>query len=122
MNAAANPANGAHPTEAYSAAEGGETPEASPPHPFDDHLEPRTTRHLRRRAAQEATRVRADDYIGVEHIFLAILADQHALPTQVMAKLGVVGDARRELETVLKSEGHQTPSTDIWQQPPPSVD
>lgn len=88
---------------------------------FPANLTPRAKRILER-AAQEAKQMGAEDFIGVEHIFLAILADPHALPTQVMARLGAVEDARRELETVLNSEGYQTTSTDILQQPPPSVD
>jgi len=58
----------------------------------------------------------AEGFIGVEHIFLAILADKRAIPTQVMDKLGVAGDARREVEVVLLSDGYRASSKD-WRPP-----
>lgn len=38
-------------------------------------------------AAAEVALEHGHEYIGTEHLFLAILADPHAIPTQVMAKL-----------------------------------
>jgi ATP-dependent Clp protease ATP-binding subunit ClpA len=78
---------------------------------FPDNLTPRAKRTLRQ-ASEEAKRMGAEGFIGVEHIFLAILADKRAIPTQVMDKLGVAGDARREVEAVLLSDGYRASSKD----------
>jgi ATP-dependent Clp protease ATP-binding subunit ClpA len=84
---------------------------------FPVKLTPRAEKVLLR-ASHEAQSVGAKNFIGVEHIFLAMLADEHAIPTQVLTKVGVVEDARRELETILRSEGYKTPSTEVWRPPP----
>jgi hypothetical protein len=48
-----------------------------------DEVDPRAERVLTQ-AGAAARRAGAEDFIGVEHIFLAILADEDAIPTQVM--------------------------------------
>lgn len=60
------------------------------------------------RAATEAKYAGARA-IGVEHVFLAVLDDEDSIPTQVMARLGLVDQIRSELRGVLASEDYRTP-------------
>jgi ATP-dependent Clp protease ATP-binding subunit ClpA len=62
-------------------------------------------------AIEQATQ-QGREYIGVEHVMLAILADRDAVPTQVMEKrLGLDIDAIvAALTTTMQSEGYKTPS------------
>jgi ATP-dependent Clp protease ATP-binding subunit ClpA len=50
-------------------------------------LRPTPRYHRVVEAAAEIARDLGHEYIGTEHLFLAILADPHAVPTQVMAGL-----------------------------------
>lgn len=54
-------------------------------------------------APEEARRVGASGYIGVEHIFLAILREGESVPAQVVKTLGLDELLRSELEAVLSS-------------------
>ena len=76
---------------------------------FPVELTPRAARILER-AAQVAREAGADDFIGVEHIFLAIIDDAHGIPALVLQRLGVAGRLRNELLAVLESEGYHTGS------------
>jgi ATP-dependent Clp protease ATP-binding subunit ClpA len=70
---------------------------------FPVELTPRAVAILRQ-AATEARAVGASDFIGVEHIFLAIVKNEGAVSTQVLNKLGVTEQVIQELESVLSSE------------------
>jgi ATP-dependent Clp protease ATP-binding subunit ClpA len=50
-------------------------------------LRPTPRYHRVVEAAAEMARDLGHEYIGAEHLFLAILADPDAVPTQVMAEL-----------------------------------
>ncbi|MYW05103.1 Clp protease N-terminal domain-containing protein [Streptomyces sp. SID3343] len=41
---------------------------------------------------------------GVEHVFLAILAEPHAIPTQVLTRTGRINGLRDDLLEVLNSD------------------
>jgi ATP-dependent Clp protease ATP-binding subunit ClpA len=50
-------------------------------------LRPTPRYHRVVEAAAEIARDLGHEYIGTEHLFLAILADPHAVPTQAVAEL-----------------------------------
>jgi Clp amino terminal domain, pathogenicity island component/UvrB/uvrC motif len=51
--------------------------------------------------AQEEARLLRHDYIGTEHILLGLIHDQHTVPAQALAALGVsTAEARRQVEQV----------------------
>ncbi|MDQ4142691.1 MAG: Clp protease N-terminal domain-containing protein [Actinomycetota bacterium] len=72
---------------------------------FPVQLTPRATGILEQ-AAQEASRHGANDFIGVEHIFLAILREGQSLPALLLNQLGLTERIVRELENTLGSEGY----------------
>lgn len=76
---------------------------------FPAPLTPRARRILQR-AGQEAEDRGATNFIGVEHIFLAILSDDGSVPVQVLARLGLIKQVRQALEEVLSSDGYHTGS------------
>lgn len=65
-------------------------------------------------------------HVGAEHLFLAIIGDRHAVPTQVLAQLADLDQVEAELRAVMASDGYQTPSRRIVMppgvNPPPSRD
>jgi ATP-dependent Clp protease ATP-binding subunit ClpA len=83
---------------------------------FPANLTPRAEETLRQ-ASEEANRTGAEGFIGVEHIFLAALTDQRAIPTQVMNKLGVVSDLRHGVEAILSSDGYRASVRDVGRPP-----
>jgi hypothetical protein len=70
---------------------------------FPMALTPRAVATLRQ-AATVAKEAGASDYIGVEHIFLAIVKDEGSIPTQVLHKLGVAEQVIQEVDSILGSE------------------
>jgi hypothetical protein len=83
-----------------------------------DEVDPRAERVLTQ-AGAAARRAGAEDFIGVEHIFLAILADEDAIPTQVMW-IGRPGERSGELITMLASDGYWSRDTRVH--PPDRVE
>ncbi|MEX2619646.1 MAG: Clp protease N-terminal domain-containing protein [Egibacteraceae bacterium] len=73
---------------------------------FPAPLTPRAA-HILRRAGDEARAHGAKDYIGVEHIVLAVLTEKESVPAQVLAKEGIAEQFREALEAVLNSPGYQ---------------
>ena len=69
---------------------------------FPVNLTPRARRILAA-SAEEAEYAGAADYIGVEHIFLAILREGESLPAQVVARLGFTRTIADELERTIRS-------------------
>jgi ATP-dependent Clp protease ATP-binding subunit ClpA len=55
---------------------------------------------------QEAARRGHDDYIGVEHVFLAMLADGRSIPIQLLGRHIDLDAFRDELSTFLESDGY----------------
>ncbi len=69
---------------------------------FSVDLTPRAKRILAS-AADEAEYAGAEGYIGVEHIFLAILREGESLPAQVVNRLGFTRTIADELERTMRS-------------------
>jgi hypothetical protein len=57
-----------------------------------------------RSAKDEADREGATDFIGVEHIFLAILHEGESLPAQVVSRMGYTEAIVEEIERILASD------------------
>jgi ATP-dependent Clp protease ATP-binding subunit ClpA len=55
-------------------------------------------------SAEEAVRRGRDDYIGVEHVFLAMLADGRSVPIQLLARHLDLDAFREELSSFLASD------------------
>jgi ATP-dependent Clp protease ATP-binding subunit ClpA len=51
------------------------------------------------------------DYVGVEHLFLAITHDRAAVPTQVLARSVDVDQVEADLRALMESDGYKTPTT-----------
>jgi ATP-dependent Clp protease ATP-binding subunit ClpC len=71
---------------------------------FPVDLTPRAKRILAS-AVDEAEFAGAEGYIGVEHIFLAILREGESLPAQVVNRLGFTNAIVDELVRTLRSMG-----------------
>jgi ATP-dependent Clp protease ATP-binding subunit ClpC len=64
------------------------------------------------RAGQEATS-RGHDYIGTEHLLLALLADPGGIAGRVLQELGVSELATQRVQEVMESPGYSR-----WRLPP----
>jgi len=55
-------------------------------------------------------------YVGVEHLFLAIIGDPRAVPTQVLARAADVAQIEATLRAVMRSPGYhgEPPPGAIW--------
>jgi ATP-dependent Clp protease ATP-binding subunit ClpA len=51
--------------------------------------------------------------VGAEHLFLAIIRDREAVPTQALAQLVNLDHVEAQLRAVMESEGYNTPSRRI---------
>jgi ATP-dependent Clp protease ATP-binding subunit ClpA len=49
------------------------------------------------------------DYIGTEHLLLALLADTDAVATQVLGRFAPATEITDELQTVMVSKSYNTP-------------
>ena len=59
-------------------------------------------------AAEETAQRMSHGYVGVEHLFLAIIRDRDAVPTQVLATIVNLDDVEAALLDVLNSDGYRT--------------
>jgi len=59
-------------------------------------------------AAEEIARSMSHGYIGVEHLFLAIIRDRQAVPAQVLATMADLDTVESALLAVLHSDGYKT--------------
>jgi hypothetical protein len=50
-------------------------------------------------------------YLGVEHLFLAIVRDLDAVPTQALAQVADVREVERHVLAVMNSDGYRTGSS-----------
>ena len=64
-------------------------------------------------AASDIAADRGHHYIGAEHLFLAIIGDRHAVPSQVLARLTDLDRVEAELRALLESDAYKTPSRRI---------
>jgi ATP-dependent Clp protease ATP-binding subunit ClpA len=71
---------------------------------FPVKLTPRAMRILER-SRDEATAAGGNNFIGVEHIFLAILHEGRSVPAQVVSELGYTTSILERLSEFLRSEG-----------------
>ena len=55
-----------------------------------------------------------DQHVGVEHLFLAIIQDRDAIPTQVLAKIVELPEIEERLLGIMRSSSYSTESTMIW--------
>lgn len=62
-------------------------------------------------AASNIAREWGHQYVGAEHLFMAIIRDRGALPTQVLAQLVDLDQVEAELRAVMDSDGYKTPTT-----------
>ena len=60
-------------------------------------------------AAGEEARRFGHKHIGCEHVFLAILLDQHAIPSQMLREMGAADDVVQRIQTLLGSEWYTQP-------------
>jgi ATP-dependent Clp protease ATP-binding subunit ClpA len=77
-----------------------------------------TTRY--RKIVAAASNIASDQghqYVGVEHLFLAIIGDRSAVPTQVLARLVDLDQAEAELRAVMESDAYKTPSRRVVSPP-----
>ena len=65
-------------------------------------------------ASAEIARAMHHSYIGVEHLFLAIIHDPHSVPSQVLAPFVNVADVETRLLDIMNSDLYKTPA------PPPA--
>jgi ATP-dependent Clp protease ATP-binding subunit ClpC len=62
-------------------------------------------------AAQKLGRELGHKHIGAEHVFLAILLDDHSLPSQIMQSVGTRNEVVEKIRTMLASESYNRPGT-----------
>jgi ATP-dependent Clp protease ATP-binding subunit ClpA len=70
---------------------------------------PRYQRVLR--ASVESARGMSHSYVGVEHLFLAIIRDRDAVPAQVLARLVDLDAVEAALLDLMNSESYNTATT-----------
>jgi ATP-dependent Clp protease ATP-binding subunit ClpC len=68
-------------------------------------------------AASEIATDWGHQYVGAEHLFLAIIGDRHAVPTQVLSRLTDLDRVEVELQALMESDAYKTPSLRVI--PPP---
>jgi ATP-dependent Clp protease ATP-binding subunit ClpA len=68
-------------------------------------------------AASEMATDWGHPYVGAEHLFLAIIGDRQAVPTQVLARLTDLDRVEMELRALMESAAYKTPSRRVT--PPP---
>jgi ATP-dependent Clp protease ATP-binding subunit ClpA len=68
-------------------------------------------------AASKMATDRGHEYVGTEHLFLAIIGDRHAVPTQVLARLTDLDLVEVELRALMESDAYTSPSRRVT--PPP---
>jgi len=60
-------------------------------------------------AAREEGRRLGHKHVGCEHVFLAILLDRHAIPSQILREVGAADDVVQRIQTLLRSEWYNRP-------------
>ena len=71
-------------------------------------------------ASAEIARAMQHSYVGVEHLFLAIIRDRRAVPTQSLAQQIDLAEVEAHLLEIMDSPGYHTPSRRVHEEPPPS--
>jgi len=65
------------------------------------------------RASEEVARGLSHSYVGVEHLFLAMLHDRRAVPTQVLGAMVDLDAVESALLTLMNSGSYKTGTTNI---------
>ena len=60
-------------------------------------------------AAREEGRRLGHKHVGCEHVFLAILLDRDAIPSQILQEVGAADDVIQRIQTLLRSEWYNRP-------------
>jgi ATP-dependent Clp protease ATP-binding subunit ClpA len=60
--------------------------------------------------AQKLARDFGHKHIGTEHVFLAILLDDHAIPSQIMESIGSRNEVVEKIRAMLASEPYNRPA------------
>jgi ATP-dependent Clp protease ATP-binding subunit ClpA len=79
-------------------------------------LTPRMEQTLAR--ARELAQDRGHDYVGTEHVLLALLDDPNGIAGGVLHRLGYAPAVRDEVIRIIESDGYATPSNKRAPQPP----
>ena len=64
-------------------------------------------------ASEQIAHAMGHSYVGVEHLFLAILRDPDAVPTQVAVEVINVDSLDNRLVEVMNSRGYRTPGNNV---------
>jgi ATP-dependent Clp protease ATP-binding subunit ClpA len=67
--------------------------------------------------ASEIARAMGHPYAGVEHLFLAIIHDPDAVPTQVLAGMMDLGEVEARLRELMDSPGYAATSRELQNRP-----
>ena len=59
-------------------------------------------------ASEEVARGMSHRHVGVEHLFLAMLHDRHAVPTQVLGQMVDLDAVESALLALMNSDGYNT--------------
>lgn len=74
-------------------------------------LTPRMKHTMQR--AGELARARGHDYVGTEHVILALIEDPSGIAGGVMHRLACAGTVRDEVIRTMESDAYKTPSRQI---------
>jgi len=64
-------------------------------------------------ASEELARVMSQRYVGVEHLFLAIIHDKDAVPTQVLGEMVDLDAVEKALMAVMNSAGYKRGTAEL---------
>jgi ATP-dependent Clp protease ATP-binding subunit ClpC len=67
--------------------------------------------------AAQLARQLGHQHVGVEHLFLAIIQDPHAIPTQVLAQIADLPEIEERLLGVMGSSAYSTGGSTIYRPP-----
>ncbi|MFJ5731541.1 Clp protease N-terminal domain-containing protein [Streptomyces paradoxus] len=76
------------------------------------------------RAAEALARSLGHEHVGTEHVFLAVLQDREAVPTQVLDEIVPAHQLVEALETHMRAPeylGETQPTVEVDSDPPSSV-
>ncbi len=64
-------------------------------------------------AATSIATERGATHVGVDHLFLAIISDRAAVPTQVLGRLTDLDQVEVELRALMDSDAYKTSTTNV---------
>jgi ATP-dependent Clp protease ATP-binding subunit ClpA len=69
----------------------------------------------------DVARAMGHSYVGVEHLFLAMIRDRHAIPTQVLAGMMDLNAVESALLDLMNSDGYRTSTPNVGYPEGPSA-